>query len=107
MQPADALEQMVEQQVRAWDVLDERVLDVLRQVPRELFVPEAQRFRSYADDEVPLARGQHMLRPSVVGRLLQALLPLPGEAVLEIGTGSGFVSACLHAMSGKVRSLEV
>ena len=80
MQTADAREQMIEQQVRAWDVLDERVLDMLRQVPRELFVPEAQRFRGYADDEVPLARGQHMLRPSVVGRLLQALLPLPGEA---------------------------
>jgi protein-L-isoaspartate(D-aspartate) O-methyltransferase len=107
MQPADALEQMVEQQVRAWDVLDERVLDVLRQVPRELFVPESQRFRSYADDEVPLARGQHMLRPSVVGRLLQGLLPLRGERVLEIGSGSGFVSACLHALSGRVRSLEV
>src|SRR5580658_2784440 len=107
MQAADAREQMVEQQVRAWDVLDERVLDVLRQIPRELFVPQAQRYRAYADVEVPLARGQHMLRPSVVGRVLQALLPRPGERVLEIGAGSGFVSACLRAMSGTVRSLEV
>ena len=107
MQPAQAREQMVEQQVRAWDVLDEGVLEVLRQIPRELFVPQAQRYRAYADVEVPLARGQHMLRPSVVGRVLQALLPRPGERVLEIGAGSGFVSACLRAMSGKVRSLEV
>ena len=89
MQTADPREQMIEQQVRAWDVLDERVLDVLRQVPRELFVPRAQRYRAYADAEVPLARAQHMLRPSVVGRLLQALLPDQGDEVLEIGAGSG------------------
>ncbi|MBV9317502.1 MAG: protein-L-isoaspartate O-methyltransferase [Gammaproteobacteria bacterium] len=103
----DVREQMIEQQVRAWDVLDERVLAVLRRVPRELFVPEGQRYRAYADAEVPLARGQHMLRPSVVGRLLQALMPLPGEQVLEIGAGTGFVTACLRAMTAKVRSLEI
>lgn len=79
MQTAQAKEQMVEQQVRAWDVLDVRVLDVMRRVPRELFVPAAQRYRAYADVEVPLAREQHMLRPSVAGRLLQALLPIEGE----------------------------
>jgi protein-L-isoaspartate(D-aspartate) O-methyltransferase len=107
MQPADAREQMIEQQVRAWEVLDERVLDAMRRVPRELFVPQAQRYRAYADAEVPLARGQHMLRPSVVGRLLQALTPRGGEQVLEIGTGSGFVTACLRAMASEVRSLEV
>jgi protein-L-isoaspartate(D-aspartate) O-methyltransferase len=107
MQAADAREQMVEQQVRAWDVLDERVLDVLRQIPRELFTPQEQRYRAYADVEVPLARGQHMLRPSVVGRLLQGLLPQAPERVLEIGTGTGFVTACLRTMSGRVRSLEV
>jgi protein-L-isoaspartate(D-aspartate) O-methyltransferase len=99
-------EQMIEQQVRAWDVLDKRVLDALREVPRELFVPPAQRFRAYADAEVPLAHGQHMLRPSVAGRILQALLPQPGEAALEIGTGSGFLTAALRAMAGRVRSLE-
>lgn len=107
MQTADAREQMIEQQVRAWDVLDERVLAVMRQVPRELFVPAGQRYRAYADLEVPLARGQHMLRPSVVGRLLQALLPQADEPVLEIGTGSGFVSACLRALTNRVRSLEL
>ena len=107
MLPADAREQMIEQQVRAWDVLDERVLAVLRRVPRELFVPPAQRYRAYADLEVPLPRGQHMLRPRVVGRLLQADEPHSDERVLEIGAGSGFVSACLRAMAGAVRSLEI
>jgi protein-L-isoaspartate(D-aspartate) O-methyltransferase len=107
MHTADAREQMIEQQVRAWDVLEERVLDVMRQVPRELFVPQGQRYRAYADVEVPLGRAQHMLRPSVAGRLLQALLPQPGEAVLEIGAGTGFVTACLRAMAAQVRSLEI
>ncbi|HXO15288.1 MAG TPA: protein-L-isoaspartate O-methyltransferase [Steroidobacteraceae bacterium] len=107
MHTADAREQMIEQQVRAWDVLEARVLDVMRQVPRELFVPQGQRYRAYADVEVPLARGQHMLRPSVAGRLLQALLPQPGETVLQIGAGTGFVTACLRAMAEQVRSLEI
>src|SRR3984885_534637 len=103
MQAVAVREQMIEQQVRAWDVLDTRVLEVLRRVPRELFVPEPQRYRAYADVEVPLARGQHMLRPSVVGRLLQALLPDQGDEVLEIGAGSGFVTACLRAMTPHAR----
>jgi protein-L-isoaspartate(D-aspartate) O-methyltransferase len=107
MQLADTREQMIEQQVRAWDVLDERVLAVLRQVPRELFTPDTQRYVAYADVEVPLALGQHMLRPSVVGRLLQALLPAAAEQVLEIGAGSGFVSACLRVMASRVTSLEL
>jgi protein-L-isoaspartate(D-aspartate) O-methyltransferase len=107
MQPAEPLEQMIEQQVRAWDVLDGRVLGTLRRVPREAFVPPEQRFRAYADAEVPLAEGQHMLRPSVVGRLLQALEPLAGARALEVGTGSGFVAACLRAAGARVRTLEV
>jgi protein-L-isoaspartate(D-aspartate) O-methyltransferase len=107
MQTTDAREQMIQQQVRAWDVLDARVLACLRQVPRELFVPQAQRYRAYADVEVPLARGQHMLRPSVAGKLLQALLPQGSEQVLEIGAGSGFITGCLRAMAARVRSLEV
>ncbi|MGP8034175.1 MAG: protein-L-isoaspartate O-methyltransferase family protein [Steroidobacteraceae bacterium] len=107
MQSAEPLEQMIEQQVRAWEVLDERVLGTLRQVPRERFVPPQQRFLAYADAEVPLPEGQHMLRPSVVGRLLQALEPAPGMRVLEVGAGSGFVSACLRAAGAQVRSLEL
>jgi len=107
MAAADVREQMIEQQVRAWDVLDERVLATLRRVPREAFVPPQQRFLAYADAEVPLPEGQHMLRPSVVGRLLQALEPHPGERALEVGAGSGFVSACLRAAGAQVRSLEL
>jgi protein-L-isoaspartate(D-aspartate) O-methyltransferase len=107
MQTAQVREQMVDQQVRAWDVLDERVLEVMRQVPRELFVPEGQRYRAYTDAEVPLSHGQHMLRPSVAGRLLQGLLPQPHEQVLEIGAGTGFITSCLRAMSAGVSSLEI
>jgi len=100
-------EQMIEQQVRAWHVLDEDVLDVLRTVPRELFVPKEQQFMAFADAEVPLPQGQHMLRPSVVGRLLQALSLTRTDRVLEVGAGSGFVTACLAARSEYVRSVEV
>lgn len=107
MQPSRAREQMIEQQVRAWEVLDARVLGMLRQVPREHFVPPGQRFVAYADAEVPLPAGQHMLRPSVVGRLLQALEPAAGMRVLEVDTGSGFVAACLRASGARVRSLEL
>jgi protein-L-isoaspartate(D-aspartate) O-methyltransferase len=107
MQAGSVREQMLEQQVRAWDVLDERVLDAMRAVPRELFVPQSQRFRAYADAEVPLAHGQHMLRPSVTGRILQALLPRPDEVALEIGAGTGFLSACLRGMAAQVRALEI
>lgn len=99
--------QMVEQQVRTWDVPDERVLDALRIVPRERFVPERWRELAFADCEIPLPCGKHMLRPMVVGRLLQALAVQPGEQALEIGTGSGYVSACLAQLGARVRSLEL
>jgi len=102
-----AREQMVEQQVRAWDVLDERILDTLRAVPRERFVPERWRELAFADSEIPLPCGKHMLRPMLVGRLLQALAIKPGERALEIGTGSGYVSACLADLGGHVRTLEL
>ncbi len=107
MQPDRVSEQMIEQQVRAWEVLDGRVLGTLRQVPRERFVPPPQRSLAYADAEIPLPEGQHMLRPSVVGRLLQALEPAPGQRVLEVGAGSGFVTACLRAAGARVRALEL
>jgi protein-L-isoaspartate(D-aspartate) O-methyltransferase len=107
MLTADVREQMIEQQVRAWDVLDARVLQILRKVPRDRFTPEQQRFRAYADAEVPLPHDQHMLRPSVVGRLLQALDLTGAEHVLEIGAGSGFITACLRAAAARVRSVEI
>ena len=102
-----AREQMIEQQVRAWDVLDARVLATLRRVPREAFVPAPHRFLAFADVEIPLPCGQHMLRPSVAGRLLQAVALTGGERVLEVGTGSGFVTACLRTGGASVRSLEL
>ncbi len=107
MQTATASEQMIEQQVRAWEVLDARVLEAMRRAPRELFVPQSQRYRAYTDAEVPLAHGQHMLRPSVAGRVLQALLPQPSERVLEIGAGSGYVTACAAFLAGHVHSVEL
>ena len=102
-----AREQMIEQQVRAWDVLDERILRALRVVPRERFVPERWRELAFADTEIPLPCGKRMLRPMLVGKVLQALSIQPGEQVLEIGTGSGYVSACLAQLGAKVRSLEL
>ncbi|HUA23987.1 MAG TPA: protein-L-isoaspartate O-methyltransferase [Steroidobacteraceae bacterium] len=107
MSTVQAREQMIEQQVRAWDVLDARVLETLRKVPRESFVPPQHRFLAFADVEIPLPCGQHMLRPSVAGRLLQAVALTGGERVLEVGTGSGFVTACLRAGAASVRSLEL
>jgi len=103
----DAREQMIEQQVRAWDVLDGRVLELLRRVPREHFVPPAQRAFAFADMEVALPHGQHMLRPSVAGRLLQALELTGTERALEIGAGSGFVTACMGAAAAQVNSFEI
>jgi protein-L-isoaspartate(D-aspartate) O-methyltransferase len=102
-----AREQMVQQQVRAWDVLDERVLETFRRVPRERFVPQECRYLAFADVEVPLPGGQHMLRPNVVGRLLQSVELTGTEHVLEIGAGSGFVTACLAHGARHVRSLEI
>jgi protein-L-isoaspartate(D-aspartate) O-methyltransferase len=99
--------QMIEQQVRAWDVLDSRVLAALASVPREQFVPEAYSQLAFADTGIPLGFGQHMLPPKVEGRILQALAPQPDHAVLEIGTGSGFFAACLAAMAGRVRTVEI
>lgn len=104
---AQAREKMVEQQVRPWDVLDVRVLEVLARLPRELFVPEAYKAVAYADLEIPLGDGQKMMKPVVEGRMLQALALQPGDDVLEIGTGSGFVTACLGALAREVLSLEI
>jgi len=104
---AKAREYMVEQQVRPWDVLDPRVLDALATLPREAFVPEAHRALAYADLALPLGHGETMMKPVVEGRMLQGLLPAAGEDVLEIGTGSGFVAACLGRLAREVVSLEL
>lgn len=103
---SQAREKMVEQQIRPWDVLDLRVLEVLARLPREAFVPEAYKTLAYVDVEIPLSAGHKMMKPVVEGRMLQALDLQPGEDVLEIGTGSGFSTACLAALAREVLSLE-
>lgn len=97
---------MVENQVRPWEVLDPRVLDVLATLPREAFVAPAYRELAYMDVALPLGHDEVMLKPVVEGRILQALLPRPGERVLEIGTGSGYFAACLAALGGNVTSID-
>jgi len=102
-----ARRQMIDQQVRTWEVLEPRVLETLAAVPRERFVPEAYRGVAFADTEIPIGHGQFMLSPRIEGRILQALAPARGERVLEIGTGSGFFAACLADMTGNVESIEI
>jgi protein-L-isoaspartate(D-aspartate) O-methyltransferase len=107
MQSEFARGQMINQQVRAWEVLDERVLDAMRRTPREFFVPEKFAEVAFADADIPLRAGQHMLAPKVVGRLLQALEAAPGVRALVVGCGTGFVPACLSAMGASVRAIEI
>jgi protein-L-isoaspartate(D-aspartate) O-methyltransferase len=102
-----AREQMVSHQMRTWDVLDDGILDAVRTLSREVFVPEGWRDLAYADVEIPLGHGQHMLAPKIVGRILQALLVQPGERVLEVGTGSGYLTACLARLGADVTSMEI
>ena len=104
---AKARENMVEQQVRPWDVLDGRVLEALSSLPREAFVPPPYRALAYADLPVPIGHGELMLKPVVEGRMLQSLALLPTDDVLEVGTGSGFVTACLGRLARDVVSLEI
>jgi protein-L-isoaspartate(D-aspartate) O-methyltransferase len=104
---AKARETMVEQQVRPWDVLDARVLDALVMVPRDAFVPAAHRALAYADAVLPLGHGESMMKPVVEGRVLQALEVQAGEDVLEIGTGSGFLTACLGRLAREVHSIDI
>jgi protein-L-isoaspartate(D-aspartate) O-methyltransferase len=98
---------MIEQQVRPWEVLDQRVLDVMSNTPREDFVPEKYRSLAFADINVPLGHDQVMMAPKVEGRLLQALAIRPGDSVLEVGTGSGFLTACLARLGNHVTSIEI
>lgn len=105
--PQKARASMVRHQIRCWDVLDQRVLDVLEKLPRDAFVADEYRRVAYADTQIPLAHGQVMMAPSVEGRMLQALDVAPGDAVLEIGCGSGFVTACLAALGGRVTSIDI
>jgi protein-L-isoaspartate(D-aspartate) O-methyltransferase len=99
--------QMLGQQLRAWEVLDDRVLRAVEQTPRERFVPEEYRELAFADTEIPIGHGQSMLAPKIEGRLLQALQVEPIDDVLEVGTGTGFLTACLSRLARSVASVDI
>ena len=105
-QTEQARQNMVENQVRTWEVLDARVLETLRSVRREDFVPAQHRALAFADLALPIGHGELMLKPVVEGRVLQALALTPGQRVLEIGTGSGFLTACMARLCASVTSVE-
>ncbi len=98
---------MVEQQVRPWDVLDDKVLNVLEKIPRDQYVPEKYKGLSYADTAIPLNATQKMMHPIIEGRILQLLNIQPEDDVLEIGTGSGYLTACLASLACHVDSIEI
>jgi protein-L-isoaspartate(D-aspartate) O-methyltransferase len=102
-----ARQNMIENQVRPWEVLDARVLDVLSAVRREDFVPARYRNLAFADTALPLGHDEVMMKPVIEGRVLQALDLHADDRVLEIGTGSGFLTACLARLSTSVTSVEV
>jgi protein-L-isoaspartate(D-aspartate) O-methyltransferase len=98
---------MVEQQIRTWEVLDPDVLDLLFTVRREEFVPAAYRALAFADLEIPLSGGARMWTPKMEARVLQELKLMPGESVLEIGTGSGYLAALMASRHTQVTSVEI
>ena len=97
---------MIEQQIRPWEVLDNQVLSTFNQINREDFVREPYKGLAYADCQIPLGDGVHMLPPRVEGRMLQALLITPTDQVLEVGSGCGYVTACLARLAQRVTSID-
>ena len=102
-----ARRQMVDQQIRTWEVLDPRVLNALSEVPREAFVPPEYRQLAFADAPIPIGFGQSMLAPKVQGRILQALAVNAADSVLEVGSGTGYLSACLALLGAATRSIDI
>ena len=98
---------MIEQQIRPWEVLDAGVLELLRQIPREAFVSEAQRGLAFADLNLPIGHDEAMWQPKIEARILQALAPKARDHVLEVGTGSGYLTALLASCSEHVTSVEI
>jgi protein-L-isoaspartate(D-aspartate) O-methyltransferase len=97
---------MVTQQLRARDIRDERVLEAMRRVPRELFVPEELRPRAYEDAALPIGAGQTISQPYMVAAICQALALRGGERVLDVGTGSGYQAAVLAELAAEVHTIE-
>ena len=102
-----ARENMLKQQIRTWDVLDDAVLNVIETTPREAFVPQEYRQMAFAEINVPLGHEQIMMTPCVEGRLLQALVVKPEDKILEIGTGSGYFTALLARSGQHVYSIDI
>jgi len=98
---------MVEQQIRPWSVLDGTVLQIMGSVPRDTFVSDDVKPMAYADIEIPLEHGESMMFPRMEGRLLQELEIDIDDECLEIGTGSGFVTACMATMAKHVHSIDI
>ncbi len=98
---------MIEQQIRTWDVLDETVLNLLSRLKREDYVPEMYRAMAFMDIEIPLGHGEAMLSPKVEARVLQELKIKPSDKVLEVGTGSGHMTALLASLAKHVHSVEI
>ena len=98
---------MVEQQIRTWEVLDQRVLDLLFRVRREDFLPPQYRTLAFVDMEIPIGHGERMLQPKLEARMLQELMLSPTDRVLEIGTGSGYMTALLGSVAAHVYSVEI
>jgi protein-L-isoaspartate(D-aspartate) O-methyltransferase len=98
---------MIEQQIRTWEVLDPRVLELLHEVKREDFVPPEHRALAFADLEIPLGHGEAMMPPKVEARIVQELALQPGESVYELGTGSGYLTALMARRARHVTSAEI
>lgn len=98
---------MIESQARPWEVLDERVLQALYEVPRERFVPEENRAWAYIDYPVPIGHGAKMLTPMLQARLVQELRLSEGDRVLEVGTGTGYMTALMAKLAGEVFSVDL
>jgi protein-L-isoaspartate(D-aspartate) O-methyltransferase len=103
---AAARHRMVEEQLRARDIVDERVLEAMERVPRELFVPEGERHRAYADAALPIGHGQTISQPYMVARIAEVLALSGGEKVLDVGTGSGYQAAVLAELADEVHTIE-
>jgi protein-L-isoaspartate(D-aspartate) O-methyltransferase len=105
-QPDDERLDMVARQLRARDIVDERVLGAMERVPRELFVPDGERRRAYEDAALPIGEGQTISQPYMVARICEALEVRPGQKVLDVGTGSGYQAAVLAELGAEVVTIE-
>lgn len=98
---------MVEQQIRPWEVLDQKILDLLSNSPRQDYVPDAYRNLAFVDTDIPIGYGQLMMAPKLEGRILQALEISSGDRILEVGTGTGYLTSLLASLGKQVHSVEL